>query len=128
MNTVHPQKRPFRAVLLLSLAILWLPHPAQAELQAITPADLRFSEPFEITATIMEIDYGKDLLIVAEREIYVVDFLMGKKAIQTKLSDADGEALLFDALKRGQKVRVSGIQLPDGRLIAAELVLQSDGR
>ena len=124
MNRNHPQKQLFQAVLTICLAvILWI-GSAQAESRAITPADIKFSEPFEITAKIMEIDYGKDLMIVAEHDVYAVDFLMGSEAIKTALSDGDGHGIVFDDLERGQKVRISGMKLPDGRVIAEELVLQ----
>ena len=128
MKNVDRRIRLVGAVLMICLIVIGLPHLARAKSKAILPADIRFGEPFEVTATIMEIDYGKNLLIVAEREIYLVDLWAGKQAIKTKLSDANGQTILFDALERGQKVRVSGMQLPDGRMIAGELVLQSSDK
>ncbi len=128
MNTVDRRKCLIGVVLTICLIVIGLPQLVLAKSKAITPADIRYSEPFEVTATIMEIDYGKNLLIVAEREIYLVDLLTVKQAIKTKLSAANGQTILFDALERGQKVRVSGLQLPDGRVIAGELVLQSSDK
>ena len=128
MNNVDRRKRLLVAVLTICLIAIGLPDLTLAKSKAITPMDIRFSEPFKVTATIMEIDYGKNLLIVAEREIYAVDLWFGKQAIKTKLSAANGQTILFDALERGQKVRVSGLELPDGRIIAAELVLKPGDR
>jgi hypothetical protein len=62
------------------------------------------------------------MLIIAENEIYVVDLMIGTEYIKTVLSDADGRPILFDSLDRGQTVMVRGMKLPDGRVIAEELV------
>ncbi len=123
MNRVSPKRWLFRAILTISLTIAWGSGSALAESAAITPADIRFSEPYEITAKIMEIDYGKDRLIVAEREVYVMDFVIGSEAIKTVITNNDGDRVLFGDLERGQKVRISGMKLPDGRVIAEDLVL-----
>jgi hypothetical protein len=70
----------------------------------------------------MEIDYGKNMLISDENEIYVIDLIIGTEHIMTVLSDAHSRAILFDSLEPGQTIRVSGMKLPDGRVIAEELV------
>lgn len=126
MNNADRSKQIYRAVLAVSLVMLWCAGAARADSKAITPADIKFSEPFEIHANIMEVDYGKNLLFVAEYEIHVVDLLIGAEAVQTELSDADGNTLALDAFERGRSVRVSGLKLSDGRVIAEELVLQPD--
>jgi hypothetical protein len=123
MNRNSPKRWLFRSVLAVSLMVIWGIGTALAQSAAITPADIRFSEPYEITASIMEIDHGKDRLIVAEREVYAVDFVIGSEAIETVISNGDGDGILFADLERGQKVRISGMKLPDGRVIAEDLVL-----
>ena len=128
MNRVSPKRWLFRAILTISLTIAWGSGSALAESAAITPADIRFSEPYEITAKIMEIDYGKIRLIVAEREVYVMDFVIGSEAIKTVITNNDGDRVLFGDLERGQKVRISGMKLPDGRVIAEDLVLLPAGK
>jgi hypothetical protein len=109
-------------MLTVTLVIIWCPNPGRADSNAITPSDVAYSDPFEITASIMEIDYGNNMLIIAENEIYVVDLMIGTEFIKTDLSDADGRTILFDLLERGQTVMVRGMKLPDGRVIAEELV------
>jgi hypothetical protein len=115
-------KRCFWAMLMVTLVINWCPNSGRADSNAITPSDIEYSDPFEITASIMEIDHGKNMLIIAENEIYVVDLMIGTEYIKTVLSDADGRPILFDSLDRGQTVMVRGMKLPDGRVIAEELV------
>ena len=80
-----------------------------------------YSGPFEITSRIMEIDQGRNMLVVAEKEIFVVDVTVGEEHILTVLADEEGSAIAFESLTRGQTVLVRGIELPDGRVIA-ELV------
>jgi len=115
------------AILAVTLIITWCPGQSRAESSVIKPSDVRYSEPFELTAKIMEIDYAKNILIVAEYEIYVVDLRIGAEYIHTDLSDAHGRAIPFDSLDRGQTVRVIGMKLPDGQVVAEELVRLSGG-
>jgi hypothetical protein len=126
MNNADRFKRWLGAILTVTLIIAWCPGKSRAESSAIKPSDVRYSEPFELTAKIMEVDYGKNILIVAEYEIYVVDLRIGAEYIHTDLSDPHGRAIPFDSLNRGQSVRVIGMKLPDGRVVAEELVRLSD--
>jgi hypothetical protein len=101
------------------------PGSVRAASQVINPSDIEYSEPFELTASIMEIDYGKNILVVAENKIQVVDLTIGDEFIRTELTDAAGNDISFDSLDRGQTVSVVGMKLPDGRFIAEEIVLKS---
>lgn len=125
MNNVDLFKRWFLSILTVILVLNWCPSQSRADSGAITPSDIEHSDPYEITASIMEIDYGKNMLIIAENEVYLVDLVIGGEFIKSVLSDAHGHAILFDSLDRGQTVTVSGMILSDGRVIAEELVLQS---
>jgi hypothetical protein len=127
MNNVHLLKRFLGAILAIPVILFWCPYPSGAASQPITPEALRYSGPFEITSRIMEIDHEKKLLVVAEKEIHVVDITVAGEHLLTLLSDAEGEPLVFDALTRGQTVLVKGIELPDGRVIA-ELIQITAGR
>jgi len=109
-------------MLAVMLIIGWCPSPGRADSSRIAPSDIKFGDPFEITAGIMQIDYAKNRLILAEQEVYAVDQEVGAETIKTAVFDADGESISFDDLKIGQTVRVRGIKLPDGRLIAGDLV------
>jgi hypothetical protein len=127
MKNVHQFKRFLGTILAIPVILLWCPDPSGAASQPITPEALRYSGPFEITSRIMEIDYEKKLLVVAEKEIHVVDITVGGEHLLTLVSDAEGEPLLLDALTRGQTVRVQGIELPDGRVLA-ELIQITAGQ
>jgi len=127
MNNLHFLKRFFGVLLAIPVILLWWPSQSAAASQQITPEALRYSGPFEVTSRIMEIDPDKGLLVVAEKEIYVVDLTVGGEHLSTHLSDAEGEPLSFDALSSGQTVRVQGIELPDGRVLA-ELIQITNGQ
>ena len=118
MKNVHQLKLILGAILAIPVILLWCPHQSRAASQPITPEALRYSGPFEITSRIMEIDSEKQLLVVAEKEIHVVDLIVGGEHFLTLLSDAEGDPLPFDALTPGQTVRVQGVELPDGRVLA----------
>jgi hypothetical protein len=126
MNIVHLLKRCFWALLTVTLIVYWCPNQSRAASKPITPEELLYSGPFEITSRIMEIDHGKNMLIVAENEIYVVDVMVGEEHLLTVFSDAEGRAVSFESFARGQTVLVQGIQLPDGRVIAELIQLAGD--
>jgi hypothetical protein len=125
MKKAYNLKGWFLVVFTVTLAYIWSPGLVRADSNRITPSEIKYSEPFELTASIMEIDHGKNMLIVAENRIYVIDLMIHGENIKTVLSDADGENIFFDSFERGQTVRVSGMRLSDGRVIAEEVVLQS---
>jgi hypothetical protein len=118
MNNMRLLKRCLLAILTLALIIYWSPNQSGAASKPITPEELKYSGPFEITARIMEIDQAKNMLIVAENEIYVVNVMVGAEHLLTVLTDAQGAAVAFESFARGQTVLVKGLQLPDGRVIA----------
>ena len=126
MNNIHLLKRILGAILAIPVILLWCPSQSIAASQPITPEALRYSGPFEITSRIMEIDLEKKLLVVAEKEIHVVNLIIGEEHLLTLLSDAEGEPLSFDALTPGQTVRVQGVELPDGRVLAEMIQITTE--
>jgi len=128
MNSVNLKKKQsagikqFSGVILLILAIQLVPIHGWADIGPIDPSDFEFSEPFEVSARIMDIDYSNNMVIVLESKVYVVNILIGVQNLKTVLTDADGKPILFSELSQGQKVMVRGMKLPDGRVIAGELV------
>ena len=62
------------------------------------------------------------MLIVAEKKIYVVDRIIGAEPIKSILTNAEGRPISFDTLESGGGVTVIGMMLPDGRVIAEELI------
>ncbi len=125
MKNVDEIKRLIGALFAITLIFGWHPNPSGADSGAITPSDLTYSGPFEITAPIMEISYKPVMLIVAEYAIYVVDQNVGSEHLQTVLKDVDGHSIAFESLQRGLTVLVRGMKLPDGRVIA-ELIQSVD--
>ena len=125
MNKTYQLKRWIWVVLAVNLIMNCFAVAGWAESSAISPSDIEYSDPFKLTASIMEIDYGSQMLIVAENKIFVVDVMVGAEYINTLLSDADGNTIQFESLDRGQTIAVTGMKLPDGRVIAEELVLKS---
>ena len=121
---MNHSKRCFWALVALTLFIIWCPGRVLADSRGdeITVDDIEFSEPFEVTANIMEIDHGKRMLIVAEKKIYVVDRIIGAEPIKSILTNAEGRPISFDTLESGGGVTVIGMMLPDGRVIAEELI------
>ena len=118
MKYVDQTKRMIGVLLAITLMFSLCPNQSGAATGAITPSDLTYSGPFEITAPIMEISHRPVMLIVAEYSIYVVDQNVGTEHLRTVLKDADGQVIAFESLERGQMVLVRGLKLPDGRIIA----------
>ncbi len=126
MNNVHSLKRCLWALLTVTLIVYGCPDQSRAASKPITPDELLYSGPFEITSRIMEIDHGKNMLVVAEYGIYVVDVMVGEEHLLTVLSDAEGSTVSYESFARGQTVLVRGLQLPDGRVIAELIQLAGD--
>ena len=126
MNNVHLLKRFLGAILALPVILLWCPDQSQAASRPITPEAMRYSGPFEVTSRIMVIDPEKRILVVAEKEIHVVDLIVGEDHLITLLADAEGEPLSFEALAPGQTVRVQGVELPDGRVLAEMIQITTE--
>jgi len=117
MHTMQRYKYFWTAVA-IALIVCWCPHQGRAAFEPITAEELKYSGPFELTGSIMEIDLAENMLVVAEYRIYVVDLLIGDEHLLTVLSDDAGEAIAFESFDQGQTVLVRGLQLPDGRVIA----------
>jgi hypothetical protein len=126
MNYVHLLKRCLWVIAAIALISYWCPNQGRAASNPITPEELKYSGPFEITAPIMEIHRGKNMLIVAEKAIYTVDLMVGDEHLLTVFSDAEGGPVEFESLNRGQTVLVRGLELPDGRVIAELIQLVND--
>ncbi|MEJ2170182.1 MAG: hypothetical protein P8X90_32175 [Desulfobacterales bacterium] len=126
MNNMRLLKRSLLTILTLTLIICWSLNQSGAASEPITPEELEYSGPYEITARIMEIDPPKNMLVVAENKIYVVDVIVGAEHLLTMLADAQGGAITFEAFAPGQTVLVQGLQLPDGRVIAEKIQIVAE--
>jgi hypothetical protein len=101
------------------LIILLWPLISGASPELISDRDLDDSDPIEFSSRIMEIDYGKALLVVAEHKVLTVDLMIGDEQYTTRLTGPRGKEISFDSLHPGQKVMVRGLKLADGRVVAS---------
>ena len=105
--------------LLCFLLILLWPLAGGTSPGPISGRDLDDADPVEFTSHIMEIDYGKGLLVVAENRVLAIDLMIDDEQYTTRVTDLRGKVISFDSLRTGQKVLVRGLKLADGRVVAA---------
>jgi len=108
------------------LFILLCPLVSAASPELISDLDLDDSDPVEFSSRIMEIDYGKNVLMVAENEVMIVDSVIGDEQFTTRVTDPEGGVISFESLHTGQKVQVRGLKLADGRVLASMVQLVGD--
>ena len=83
------------------------------------------AELVEFSSHIMSIDFGEEVLVVAENVVMIVDRIIGGEQFTTLITNSEDETITFDSLYKGQKVLVQGFKLKDGRVVAARIqVLQ----
>ena len=104
--------------LLFLFMLLW-PPVGGANPEFLPDLDLDNSDPVEFSSRIMEIDYGKGMLVVAENEVMIVDSVIGDEQFTSLVTDPEGEVISFESLHSGQRVLVRGLKLPDGRVLAS---------
>jgi hypothetical protein len=91
----------------------------------ISGSDLDTAELVEFSSHIMSIDFGEEVLVVAENVVMIVDRIIGGEQFTTLITNSEDETITFDSLYKGQKVLVQGFKLEDGRVVAARIqVLQ----
>ena len=90
--------------------------PAQSEGEL--NIDLNKSEAATLQATIMQIDAAKGILIVAEKEIHIVDLLIDGHQLKTALLNVEGKSAAFESFQVGQRVHVEGIEFERDRVAA----------
>lgn len=95
---------------------LFLPHSAGAS-SAIT-IDPDQAQYVRLNATIMEVNLEKGYVDVAEKVFLIADYEIGGKKYHSTALDEEGAPISFDTLKKGQRVIVKAIQLPQKRILA----------
>jgi hypothetical protein len=100
------------------LILLW-PLVSGASPKLISDRNLDDSDPVEFSSHIMEIDYGKGVLVVAENTVMTVDLIIANEQFATRVTAPQGDVISFDSLHTGQKVLVRGLKLADGRVVAS---------
>ena len=105
-------------LIFLLLLLLW-PLVGGASSGLISGSGLDDADPVKFSSGIMEIDYDKAMLVVAENEIMIIDLLIGDEQFTTQVTNAKGEEISIESLYKGQKVLVQGLKLDDGRVVAS---------
>jgi len=78
-------------------------------------------EPFELYGKIMEVNIHKAYLIVAEKKISITGFKVGDQLYKTTFLDAKGSPVELSSFRKGQRVLVQGVTLPDGAMVAGRV-------
>lgn len=94
--------------------------------QVLMAADEKYPVVYELDADVMYVVPDENLLVAAEREIYLRWHLeRGTKIVDTRIINDAGEDVDFSAIKSRDKVQIVGSK-KDGRITADEIhVLQS---
>ena len=101
--------------------------PVAVFCQPAAEYDIDDSDPVKLTSRIMEVHPEKGRLVVAEQEIWIVDFMFDGQQFKTALKNPDGDPISLENFAERQLVLVKGFKLPDGRIIAS-LVKQVNAR
>ena len=109
-----------RRVVMAVLAGVLLPLAALAG-QKDLAAQLDETDPFELQATIMEVNSWNKYLIVAEKKVELVDFRKGGKRYKTMVRDWKGNTIRLEQLEKGQWVFIRAYKLVDGTIAAREV-------
>jgi hypothetical protein len=85
------------------------------------------TEPFTISAPIMEIDLENNLLVVAEEKIYFLAITQnGIKKWKTIFMNADGQDISAQDLQLRARVIVEGEKSASGKIEAHKIILQAE--
>ena len=117
-------RRTVAFLVVFSLMLFW-PLVGAASSGPISGSDLDKAELVEFSSHIMSIDFGEEVLVVAENVVMIVDRIIEGEQFTTLITNSEDETITFDSLYKGQKVLVQGFKLEDGRVVAARIqVLQ----
>jgi hypothetical protein len=105
-------------IFLIGCAALFPVKPWAAESKSLI-LDFDNSDPVEYQAHIMEIDYEKAQMVVAEDLILVVDLMIRGKQFATQVTDAKGKPKSLASFKVGDMVLIQGFKSPDGVVFAS---------
>lgn len=81
--------------------------------------DLNRADSIKLRATIMEIDAAGGILIVAEKEIHIVDLVIDGHQFKTELRNAQGKSVPLESFHVGKRVHVEGIEFERDRVAAS---------
>jgi hypothetical protein len=113
-------------LLWLVIGICGLLYPATTNASGETIIFPEGVEPFELYGTIMEANTVEAYLIVGEKRINV-ELKVGEQVYKASLLDTKGKPVKLWSFRKGQRVRVQGVKLPDGALVAGKVQKLSPG-
>jgi len=82
-------------------------------------------QSFEVKASVMAVNLTQSYLIVAEKQFAVTEYKIGEEIFKTELLDANGNPVPLNFFKKGQRVTVKSIKLPNGDFIANSVQLRT---
>ncbi len=85
-------------------------------------------EYIKVNADIMEINLEKSYVVIAEKWFEIGEFKVRDKVYQTILLGPDGGRIPLNRLKKGQRVVVIGIKLPDDQYMADSVQIKATGK
>jgi hypothetical protein len=106
------------------LAFLFLaeyPADATEPPRIVHELDLNACEPIRIESAIMSVNAQRKTIMVAEKEIRLMDLGSENRRLKTVLLKLDGDPEQFEALKAGQLVQVEGFAHRDGFVAALKI-------
>jgi hypothetical protein len=84
--------------------------------------DAETAVPFDLVATVMEINSGqRPNVVVAEKIIQVTEYKLSGQIFRTQVINSSGLPLAPTALEIGQRVIVTGIELPDKTIVGEKI-------
>ena len=122
MNRQHMSGKKIGIGSIAIIVILFCSLPLPVFSQPLSGFDIDDSDPVGLTSRIMEFHPAEGRMVVAEQQVWIVDFMLGNgQPFKTALENSRGRPIPLDAFARRQLVRVQGFKLPDGRIIAARI-------
>jgi hypothetical protein len=84
--------------------------------------DAKTIAPFNLVATVMEINLGDSPnVVVAEKIILITDYKLSGRILRTQVINSSGNPLALPALEIGQRVIVTGFELPDKTIVGQQI-------
>jgi len=94
-----------------------------------TAIDPEGATPFQLTSTIMEINFKPtEYVVVGEKTIMVMMYKLESEVKKTQLLNPYGSTITLDELKKGERVIVQGLKLKDGTLVGTRIQVKPKKR
>jgi len=126
MNCTNLLKNIFLFFLFLGLGLMFYPDNTAASSKKLLKFDR--IEPVEINAVVQDINIDGKYLIVGEKKIYLIEFMLGNDKYRSAFVDNMGDTSDITALRtslwEGKRVLVRGFKLANGDIVAGIIKMQ----